>query len=630
MSDPRLRLSEPRLAALPDAQKPDGFGKPLGRILVDAGHLSEPDLVRALEAQKRLNAPLGRILTAQYGLHEDHILEALATQKGLARLSLEGPHPAPGLFSLKPARFWQQHRAIPWMRMGSILVIATEAMGNQDALRAAFPGRTLVFSVAPEQALLDQLNTHCGRILAQQAENRVAARYSCRNWRKPGLRLIAGAGIGGGGLMLGLWLAPLQMLTVLSILAVLSLTLISGLKLTGLVAQVLGTLHDTPPPVQTPPGKRPRVSVLVPLYKEKEIANHLIQRLRLLTYPKALLDVMLVLEEKDSVTRDALARTPLPPWMRIVEVPDLGTITTKPRALNYALDFCEGEIIGIWDAEDAPAPNQIETITDQFAQCAPETVCLQGILDYYNPRSNWISRCFTIEYASWFRVVLPGLARLKLVIPLGGTTLFIRRHALEALGGWDAHNVTEDADLGVRLARFGWRTEPAPTVTGEEANCRPWAWVRQRSRWLKGFMMTWAVHSRQPRALLRHLGWRRFLGIQAFFIGTVSQFLLAPLLWSFWLIPLGLPHHVALTLPPVIMWAIFGLFFMTELINLIIGCVAVSGPRHRFLMGWTLTMPLYFPMATLAAYKALFELVGNPFYWDKTRHGQAQPDTATP
>ena len=152
----------------------------------------------------------------------------------------------------------------------------------------------------------------------------------------------------------------------------------------------------------------------------------------------------------------------------------------------------------------------------------------KGCLISITPRVNWLSRCFTIEYATWFRVILPGLARMGLPIPLGGTTLFFRRTILDRLGGWDAHNVTEDADLGIRLARHGYRTELIPTTTYEEANCRPWPWVRQRSRWLKGYAVTWAVHMRNPARLWRDLGPWRFFGVQVLFVGTLSQFITAP------------------------------------------------------------------------------------------------------
>ena len=151
-----------------------------------------------------------------------------------------------------------------------------------------------------------------------------------------------------------------------------------------------------------------------------------------LDYPRELLDICLVVEEDDTITQATIAGTRLPPWMRQVVVPR-GGVQTKPRALNYALDFARGSIVGIYDAEDAPAPDQIRQVVDGFAMAAPEVVCLQGVLDYYNARQNWLSRCFTVEYAAWFRLILPGWARLGLVVPLGGTTLFFRRAALEAL-----------------------------------------------------------------------------------------------------------------------------------------------------------------------------------------------------
>jgi len=217
-----------------------------------------------------------------------------------------------------------------------------------------------------------------------------------------------------------------------------------------------------------------------------------------------------VLEDNDTTTRKALCRTSLLTWMRSIVVPE-GTLRTKPRALNYALDFARGSIVGVYDAEDSPDPNQLRIVAATFANAGPQVVCLQGILDYYNSGANWLTRCFTIEYASWFRVVLPGYARMGLVVPLGGTTLFFRHDILEKLGGWDAHNVTEDADLGLRLARAGYETVFIPSVTQEEANGRFWPWVKQRSRWLKGYAITYCVHMRDPGRLWRDLGpWRFF------------------------------------------------------------------------------------------------------------------------
>ena len=143
----------------------------------------------------------------------------------------------------------------------------------------------------------------------------------------------------------------------------------------------------------------------------------------------------------------------------------------QSRGHSNTLDHCRGSIIGVYDAEDAPEPGQLRKVARHFAESDEKLACVQGSLDFYNSRSNWLSRCFTIEYATWFHIVLPGLARLKLPVPLSGTTLFFRQHILEELGGWDAHNVTEDANLGIRLTRFGYHTELLPTVTLAEANC---------------------------------------------------------------------------------------------------------------------------------------------------------------
>jgi cellulose synthase/poly-beta-1,6-N-acetylglucosamine synthase-like glycosyltransferase len=371
---------------------------------------------------------------------------------------------------------------------------------------------------------------------------------------------------------------------------------------------------------------------MVPLYKEKEIATPNIQRLFALKYPHELLDVCLVLEEDDDTTLATISRTALPPWIRAIRVPK-GDIKTKPRALNYALDFCRGSIIGVYDAEDAPASDQIERVVERFAQRGPEVACLQGVLDFYNARSNWLTRCFAIEYATWFRVVLPGFQKLGLAIPLGGTTLFFRREILEELGGWDAHNVTEDADLGIRLARHGYRTELIPSVTQEEANGRVWPWIKQRSRWLKGYAITYAVHMSRPRALWKELGAWRFFGVQLLFAGTLSQFILAPLLWSFWFIPLGLPHPLETVLPDWGFWALGAMFFGSEVIGIAISVIAVRSAGHMHLAKWAPTLHLYFPLAAIASYKGLWELVAKPFYWDKTAHGifeASEPANSSP
>ena len=595
--------------------------KPLGACLVDAGVITEVQLGQALGLQRLQNAPLGEILVGEDWATRADVLVALSQQHDLQVADLRNCPPPAELCALRPVRFWQEHNVVPWMRIGPVLLVAT-ARPDQFA-RIARRLANCSQTVLPVLAAPDEIDQAIARQfsvpLAEAAESRAPVEQSCRNWTARSrlvpscICLAAFAGI-------AVW--PGVGLAVLFWAAVSTLILFLLLRLAGLLAHLAPRKNVQ----QEPAGFRPRlpcVSLLVPLHKEREIADALILRLRRLTYPKALLDVILVLEEDDDVTRKALQEVNLPSWIRTLEVPALGNLTTKPRAMNYALDFCRGEILGVWDAEDAPLPDQIETVVHQFAQAPDDVVCLQGMLDYYNPRTNWRSRCFTIEYSGWFRVILPGIARLGLVVPLGGTTFFFRRDKLIELGGWDAHNVTEDADLGVRLSRAGYRTEIVDTATYEEANFRAWPWAKQRSRWLKGFMITYLVHMRAPLRLLSDLGPWRFFGFQAFFLGTVGQFLLAPVLWAFWLAFLGLANPFQDIVHSEILRACVYLFLTAEAANIIVGALGAVAGGRRYLLPWVPTMALYYPLGVVAAYKALWEMAAKPFFWDKTEHGQA-------
>ncbi|WP_353393184.1 glycosyltransferase [Ruegeria sp. HU-ET01832] len=609
---------------------PPKVRKPLGACLLDRGLITHNQLEKALHLQTRQNAPLGEILVGEGWVDRQDVLHALAEQSGLQIADLDLFPAESDACRLKPVDFWLQNNVVPWKHVGPILLIATSRPDHFDTVRAAF--KNTDYTVIPVLAPTEHIDREIARVhschLAQAAEVRVPAEQSCRSWTlnarmRPVVGVITIAFL--------FTVFPASGLALLVTLATLSLILFMVLRVAGLIAFLTKPQNDHDiDDKHTSVGKRPCVSILVPLYKEREIANALIRRLHRLTYPKALLDVILVLEEPDEVTRTALSSVDLPSWIRIVEVPALNGLTTKPRAMNYALDFCRGDILGVWDAEDAPQPDQLERVVSTFARVDEDVVCLQGVLDYYNPRTNWRSRCFTIEYSSWFRVILPGIARMGLVVPLGGTTFFFRRDKLVELGGWDAHNVTEDADLGVRLSRAGYRTEMVDTTTFEEANFRAWPWVKQRSRWLKGFMVTYLVHMRAPLRLLNDLGLKRFLGVQAFFLGTVGQFLLAPVLWLFWLTTLGQPGPLDQILSNNVIFGLICLFVAAEITNLVVGILAVAAKERRFLLPWVPTMPLYFPLGVLAAYKALWELVSNPFFWDKTQHGQAGEDVKLP
>ncbi len=624
MSDLFLRLPYPQAAVPPKEYLP------LGRVMVNAGMITQCDLVHALDLQRHIDAPLGEILVAEGLSSPADILQMLSRQHNIPVADLTTDPPDPSLSAALPSAICLKYRCVPWLRIGDVLLVGIQHPDDFQRLRTCLGerGRHMLPVLVEEQQITTHIGVLYGSELAQKAATRVPAAQSCRSWnpRSRSRKPVAFAIL--GGLILALVFAPAWTITIGVLFAFVTLVMSTVLKGAAFIAQMSKMAQDTDSTTQSPRAAfpLPKVSVLVPLLHEKEIAGKLIQRLTRLTYPKSQLEIVLVLEESDKVTQQTLARTELPSWITVIEVPSANELTTKPRALNYALDFCRGSIIGVWDAEDAPEPDQIEKVVTRFQDAPANVACLQGVLDYYNSRTNWISRCFTIEYASWWRMILPGVARLGLVIPLGGTTLFFRRPILEELCGWDAHNVTEDADLGIRLARHGYVTELIPTVTFEEANCRAWPWVKQRSRWLKGFAITWLVHMRDPRALLRDLGLIRFLGVQTLLLATFAQFAFAPLLWSFWILLAGFEHPVALTLGAPVALSMAWFFVFTEGVNLAISLVAVSRREHRHLMPYVLTMPLYFPMAALSAYKAIKEIVAEPFYWDKTEHGITPPD----
>lgn len=523
------------------------------------------------------------------------------------------------MLALCPPATWLRHSCLPLDRIGRSAMVQIADPADLPALETALAPTIdrLIPLIAPAEATHARLLAHFGPDLVHRAETSVPAFQSCRSFRPDRARAPAVAML--AMLVLCGLVFPAILLLGLWALSIGTLLMFTALRASGVGAAFRRGAR--PPRVPPPLPDPPLISMLVPLYREAEIGRHLLRRLCRLSYPRARLEVLLILEEHDTVTRHAVACADLPDWFRVVEVPGGAGLTTKPRAMNYALNLCRGDIIGVWDAEDAPEPHQLEQVALAFDSAPADLACLQGVLDFYNPEHNWISRCFSLEYAGWFRVVLPGIARLGLVVPLGGTTMFVRRTALEALGAWDAHNVTEDADLGVRLARAGYRTEMLPTTTFEEANSRALPWIRQRSRWLKGFMMTYLVHMRRPRALLRDLGWRRFAGFQAFFVGTICQFLLAPLLWSFWAMAAGLNHPLGDVLAADVLRASLLALLAFEVVNVVIWIAGARASRRWRLAFWAPVMPLYFVMGCAAAYKALWEVFAAPFFWDKTTHG---------
>ncbi len=367
----------------------------------------------------------------------------------------------------------------------------------------------------------------------------------------------------------------------------------------------------------------PRYTVFVPLFKEVEILPHLANALARLNYPAAKLDIKIVLEEVDASTIEAASKLAFPGNVDLIVVPDR-LPRTKPKALNYALQFATGDLAVIYDAEDRPEPDQLRKAATRFHHASADVACLQARLDYFNASENWLSRQFTIEYATLFRGLLPLLSRFGLPLPLGGTSNHFRIGVLRALGAWDPFNVTEDADLGMRLHRAGYRVETLDSTTYEEACCQSVPWIKQRTRWLKGWMQTFGVHMRSPLTTLRETGLTGFLAFHAYFAGIIVSSLAHPLFylvlaydaWN------GTLFQRGATLGDDVLLAVAVANFVGGYaVNIALGAMSLRGTKHKGLWPHVLFIPVYWLYVSAAAYRAVWQLFYAPFYWEKTEHG---------
>lgn len=427
-------------------------------------------------------------------------------------------------------------------------------------------------------------------------------------------------------LILGGGLAALALTLVLAPpLPAQALVIVLQALILAMMAVRLAALAIRPPSIEAPPlpdADLPVYTILVPLYRERRSAYPLAKALAALDYPAAKLDIKLLIEADDRETEAALAQIPFPARFEVVTVPP-GWPRTKPRALNVGLALARGRLLTVYDAEDVPEPDQLRKAAALFAVEPPTTACLQGRLVIDDHADGLLPKLFAAEYAGLFDVLNPALCALDLPVPLGGTTMHLRTDVLRKLGGWDAYNVTEDADLGIRLALAGYRTGDLPSATYEETARGLPRWTGQRTRWLKGYLQTSLVHGRRPLALLSRLGPLGALTFLALVPGTVLSALAYP-------VCLVLVARDALAgrlgPAPTLLDNIATGLALTLLLAGLAAMVAPAflGCRRR---GWRdlykvlLLLPVYFVFVSVAAYRAVAELVRAPHHWTKTDHG---------
>lgn len=392
----------------------------------------------------------------------------------------------------------------------------------------------------------------------------------------------------------------------------------------------LHTSRQTFHPDVVPPGGWPAYTVLVPLYHEATAVPGLMSHLRQLDYPVDRLQILLLVEEDDLQTREAVTRAGATPPFEVVVVP-VSQPRTKPKACNIGLPRARGDILVIFDAEDRPETDQLKKAASLFA-CAPaDVVCLQASLNYYNRDRNWLTRFFAIEYSGWFDYCLPGLYRLDAPIPLGGTSNHFRVRVLRELGGWDPFNVTEDCDLGIRLYRNGLRTAVLDSTTWEEATFRIGPWIRQRSRWVKGYLQTYLVHLREHRDLWRRLGPGKLMHFHLLFGAGCLCLLMNPFYWlltAMWFITgwrvTSEFFPVWILLPALLSFLAGNAAFV---LSAMLGCLR---RRYYHLLPLCLLMPVYWVLMSVGAWKGAVQLITNPFYWEKTPHEGMTTGKAVP
>jgi len=370
----------------------------------------------------------------------------------------------------------------------------------------------------------------------------------------------------------------------------------------------------------------PTFSVLIPVYREAEVVPGLVAAMRRLDYPASRLEILFITEANDLATRRALPAAGLAENMRVVSVPG-GQPKTKPRALNYALQDARGILVAIYDAEDVPDRDQLRRAAEAFIEGGPRLACVQARLTIYNADQSFLSRQFALEYSALFRGLLPALAYLRLPIPLGGTSNHFRRDLLLKCGGWDPFNVTEDADLGIRLARLGYTVSVIPSETSEEAPACWRSWRGQRTRWIKGWIQTYLVHMRHPLRLWRDLGTWQFTGFQVMIGGMILSILVHP--WFYILAAAAVLSGGGLTPSNAFFWWTCGsglvIGYGAAWALTIVTALRHGAPRRLISAAW---LPVYWLAMSWAAYCALVDLIFRPFHWEKTAHGAAIRDAA--
>lgn len=600
----------------------------LGDLLLRRNLISKADLMRALVGQARTGAPLGKILIALDLVKRLDVYQALADIWGMPFVDLVKTPVDPELVRLFPCEEMVEHLFVPIRREGDLVEVAT-AVKPEPALEARIQAVLGPVSIQPfvttewdiDRTLRAVFREYLlGRaVLGLYERNPAESAFTVLTVRQYVVLFVMMV-----GLFASFWFYFQASMIVLNLLVNLGFLASIIFKLIVATAGVAAERNEYVSDEEVAALKDedlPTYTILVPVFKEAEIVNLLVTNLCSLDYPPEKVEILLLMEENDEETITAARASNPPQMVTFVLIPD-GQPKTKPKACNVGLVFSRGEYLVIYDAEDRPEPDQLKKAVVAFRKGPKNLVCVQGALNYFNGPENFLTRMFTLEYSFWFDYILPGLERLKLPIPLGGTSNHFKTSVLRELGGWDPFNVTEDADLGIRASANGYTIGVVNSTTYEEANNATGNWIRQRSRWIKGYMQTTLVHLRNPGKLVKTVGLKNALGFAMLIGGTCLTFLCQPPLWAiylFWLITRTNafdPYFV----PAIVYLSLFNLL-IGNMMMVYLNILAVFKRRYYDLLLFAMCNPAYWMLHSIASYKALWQLFTKPFFWEKTTHG---------
>jgi len=594
----------------------------IGQHLLSKRLLDKTTLENALRRQDASHLRIGEELIGRGEIRAFDFYRSLADQQGRPFINLRLTPPDITLLRAEDVEFYLQEQCLPWReKNGAIAYVAVDPLKSSKRMSEKFEQPFLFYQTSPLDilwAVQTEFSAHLTCVAQDYLRSR-SKESSADQLLSAKQTVVLSVLI--ALIALSAFAKPQIAFLIFNACAAIAFLALAALRF---LSMDVARSRNRKSPVKVTSrsdSKLPLYTIMIPLLREANVLPILVTALQKLDYPPSKLDIKLILEATDQATIEAAKKMRLPGNVELIIVP-ASLPTTKPKACNYALAFARGELLVVYDAEDIPGPGQLREAVEAFDRGGELLACLQAPLAYYNWTENWLTRHFAIEYAAIFDLLLPTLARFSQPFPLGGTSTHFRTSILRSIGAWDPFNVTEDADLGIRLHEAGYKSDVLSTPTLEEANCQTRSWVRQRSRWLKGWMQTYFVRMRRPRRAIRQLGAMGFLTFQVAIGAFILSALLHPLFYIaiFYAITFDAEQSASLGMAMLF-------FFNASVLLLGFSATMLAGLAGAYARGLTglgahvLTMPLYWLLISFSAYRAVFQLIFEPHVWEKTDHG---------